>query len=166
MSFELQAKAQDLLVREAWLLDVRAWDEWLELYAEDAVFWVPTWIDDDELATDPTAQLSSIYVQGQRGLRERVQKTMDPRSPSSLPLARTAHLLGPVRLSRFDDSTAITQCAWQTLIYDPKSRRRFVYAGRYEHQLARLHDGSLAIQKKTISVINDEIESRLDFFYV
>jgi len=163
---ELHAKAQDLLVREAWLLDVRAWDDWLGLYTEDAVFWVPTWVDDDELATDPTTQLSCIYVEGRSGLRERIQKTTDPRSPSSLPLPRTAHQLGPIRLVSVDASTVFTQCAWQTLVYDPKSRRRFTYAGRYEHELARLADGSLAIQKKTIAIMNDEIESRLDFFYV
>ena len=32
---------QDILFREARLLDAQRWDEWLEMYCEDAVFWVP-----------------------------------------------------------------------------------------------------------------------------
>ena len=43
---------RDFLYREARYLDDRQWDEWLELYAQDATFWMPSWDDNDELTED------------------------------------------------------------------------------------------------------------------
>src|SRR3546814_12914445 len=74
MSADVLKLASDFLAREAWLLDTRAWNDWLALYAEDAVFWVPTWLDDDAVATDPYTPLSFMYVEGRRGLRERIDR--------------------------------------------------------------------------------------------
>ena len=166
MSTDLHAAATQLLAREAWLLDTRAWNDWLALYTEDAVFWAPTWLDDDTVASDPMTQLSFIYVEGRKGLHERIAKATDPRAPASLPMPRTAHQLGPVMVVSTTDTSLTTRCAWQTLVFDPKSRRRSSYAGRYEHELGRAVDGSLAIRRKTVTIISDEIDSRLDFFYV
>ena len=49
------------LYREARLLDDRQWDEWLELYAEDVEYWMPSWDDDDRITEDPHSQISLIY---------------------------------------------------------------------------------------------------------
>ena len=166
MTTDLIRQASDLLAREAWLLDTRDWNGWLELYADDAVFWMPTWLDDDARATDPETQLSFIYVEGRRGLRERIAKATDLRAPASLPLPRTSHQLGPVMLTGESHTSLTTQCAWQTLVFDPKTRRQSAYAGRYEHELARGSDGSFLIRRKTVTLINEEIDSKLDFFYI
>lgn len=166
MSTDLHAAATALLAREAWLLDTRAWNDWLALYDERAVFWVPTWLDDDTLANDPMRQLSLMYVEGRKGLQERIAKATDPRAPASLPMPRTAHQLGPVMVAVATDESLTTRCAWQTLVFDPKSRRRSAYAGRYEHELARGADGTLRIRRKIVTIINDEIDSKLDFFYI
>ena len=37
-----------LLVREAWLLDHQRLDEWLGLFTDDAVYWVPLQMDQAE----------------------------------------------------------------------------------------------------------------------
>ena len=42
MSLTYEA-ARDFLYREARYLDDKQWDEWLELYASDATFWMPAW---------------------------------------------------------------------------------------------------------------------------
>lgn len=166
MNTDLAQMANDLLAREAWLLDTRAWSDWLALYEEDALFWVPTWLDDEAVANDPETQLSFMYVQGHRGLRERIAKATDIRAPASMPLPRISHLLGPVMLVSAHENLARTRCAWQTLVYDPKTRRKNTYGGNYEHELARGSDGTLRIRRKTVTVINDEIDSKLDFFYI
>ena len=38
-----RAEAENLLYREAALLDEGSWDDWLALFTEDAVFWMPAW---------------------------------------------------------------------------------------------------------------------------
>ena len=42
-------QAQEFLYREARYLDDKRWNDWLELYAADAEFWMPAWDDDDKL---------------------------------------------------------------------------------------------------------------------
>ena len=46
-------QAQQFLYREARALDDKAWDDWLAHYAPDAVFWMPSWDDDDLLVENP-----------------------------------------------------------------------------------------------------------------
>jgi benzoate/toluate 1,2-dioxygenase beta subunit/2,4,5-trichlorophenoxyacetic acid oxygenase 2 len=165
---ELQFEVSQLLAREAWLLDSRAWNEWVSLYCEDAVFWVPTWLDEDRVSDDPMTQLSFIYLEGRKQFEERIAKATDPRAPASLPLSRTTHQLGPVMMVTGDAQAQrpVARCAWHSSIYDPKSRRQAFYSGSYEHELERDAQGALKIRKKTITIINDEIDSRLDFFYI
>ncbi len=47
---------------EAGLLDARVWHEWLALFAPDARYWAPAWIDDHKMTSDPTRQTSLIYA--------------------------------------------------------------------------------------------------------
>ena len=55
-------KACYLLYREARCLDERRWEDWLNLYREDAIFWAPTWKDEETAAEDPFTELSLIYA--------------------------------------------------------------------------------------------------------
>jgi 3-phenylpropionate/cinnamic acid dioxygenase small subunit len=41
MSYELWYEIQQFLVREARLLDERRFEEWLEIFTDDAVYWMP-----------------------------------------------------------------------------------------------------------------------------
>src|SRR3989442_10680551 len=65
-----------LLVREAWLLDHQRLDEWLGLFTDDAVYWVPLQMDQAE----PFTTASLIY-DDRRLLEIRVRQARDPRAP-------------------------------------------------------------------------------------
>ena len=83
---------QAFLYREARLLDDKQWDEWLQLYAPDAQFWMPSWDDNDELVTDPQRDISLIYYPNRGGLEDRVFRIKTERSgATSLPEPRTSH---------------------------------------------------------------------------
>lgn len=166
MNNELERSACRLVAKEAAYLDARDWHAWLALYREDAVFWIPTWLDEDTLASDPCNQLSFMYLEGRKALEERVRRVKDPRSPAALPLPRTTHILGPLMVLDCHADSVTCQCAWMSSVYDPKSRLSASYSGKYEYQLAPDDDGGLGIRRKTVSIINDQISSKLDFFYV
>ena len=51
---------RQFLYREARFLDDKEWQSWLELYAPDAEYWMPSWDDDDQLVTYPQTQISLI----------------------------------------------------------------------------------------------------------
>ena len=64
-----------------------------------------------------------------------------------------------------DVDTMVVKSAWSSHIYQHKEAQLVTYAGRYEHELAWI-DGSFRIRQKKIILINDQLMSKLDFFYI
>ena len=56
-----QTSIEQFLYREARYLDDREFEKWLECYADDVVFWMPSWADDDRLTEDPQRDISLSY---------------------------------------------------------------------------------------------------------
>ena len=48
-----QNAIEQFLYREARYLDDREFEKWLECYADDVVYWMPSWGDDDLLCRGP-----------------------------------------------------------------------------------------------------------------
>ena len=57
------AAVADFLYREARLLDVRKFGDWLDLFCEDAVFWAPAVGMDGEYITDPEARANFVRLE-------------------------------------------------------------------------------------------------------
>ena len=89
MSFDYDT-IRAALYREARLLDDRQWDAWLGCYAEDAVYWMPAWDDDDQPTADPQREISLMYYPDRSGLEDRVFRIKTERSGASTPEPRTA----------------------------------------------------------------------------
>jgi len=154
------AGATALLVREAALLDERRWAEWLALYTEDAVFWVPAWKSEEEPTADPLTEISLIYYDKRERLAERVWRLESGLSIASSPLHRTAHVVSGVRLEG-----ETVRSTWTVHRYDPRRKSQHVFFGRAEHRLTRL-DGDWRIGAKTVWLLNDLIPTVLDFYMV
>jgi benzoate/toluate 1,2-dioxygenase beta subunit len=60
--------AEDLLYREALLIDTQRFAEWLELFTPEVEFWMPAWRDENSVTEDPDRELSLIYYKGRRNL--------------------------------------------------------------------------------------------------
>ncbi len=86
---------QRVLFEEARALDEQRFDDWLALYAHDAIFWVPAWTDEGRLTSDPETELSLIHCTRAQ-LAERVGRVEGGRSIASSPLPRTAHIVSNV----------------------------------------------------------------------
>ena len=56
-----QNMIEQFLYREARYLDDREFEKWLQCYADDVVYWMPSWDDDDTLVEDPQRDISLIY---------------------------------------------------------------------------------------------------------
>lgn len=165
MTVGIEARARDLVALEAQLIDEQRWPQWLDLYCEDAVFWVPTWKDERTLADDPLTELSLIYIDSRARLEERVKRLTSGSSVAAMPVPRTAHVVGSILASAAGDGTVRVACAWTSHVYTHKQPDSIVHAGRYEY-LLRERDGSLRIARKKVILVNDHLRSKLDFFYV
>ncbi|WP_303621704.1 aromatic-ring-hydroxylating dioxygenase subunit beta, partial [Pseudomonas aeruginosa] len=80
-------------------LDDKDWDAWLALYAADASFWMPSWDDRDQLTEDPQREISLIYYPSRAGLEDRVFRIRTGKAASTVPMPRTLHQIGNVRIA-------------------------------------------------------------------
>lgn len=158
-------EAEALLYREAALLDEGAWDDWLALYTEDAVFWVPAWRDELTPTADPDSELSLIYYEGRRGLEDRVVRARSGQSVASHPRPRCAHMISNVRLVEGDADTAEIASNFAVFLHDVRAERTHTFFGRYRHTLRR-EAGEWRIARKHILLLNDTIPTVVDFYSI
>jgi benzoate/toluate 1,2-dioxygenase subunit beta len=155
---------QDVLYREARLLDAQKWAEWLDLYCEDAVFWVPAVTMAGEYTSDPENSLNFIYIAGRTGLEARVFRVKSGGSLASNPLPRTRHLVTGVVIDE-DDSGEVRASANVHSVAFCEARGRQTLTSTYEFIL-RPQEGQLRIAQKKILLLEYVIDGYFDFFTI
>ncbi|WP_462381323.1 benzoate 1,2-dioxygenase small subunit [Pseudomonas sp. Marseille-QA0892] len=153
----------DFVYHEARLLDDRQWDEWLECYSAKAIFWMPSWDDDDRLTQDPQKEISLIYYPNREGLEDRVFRIKTERSSASTPEPRTAHFIANLEVLREDEDQAEVRFNWQTLSHRYKSTD--LYFGTSFYTLDVRGDHPLITYKKVV-LKNDYVHQVLDIYHV
>lgn len=155
---------QAFIHREARLLDDRQWDEWLECYSKDALFWMPTWDDDDTLVKDPQNDISLIYYPNRQGLEDRIYRINTERSgATSLPEPRTTHMISNLEvLSQAGDEVEL-RFNWHNLSY--RYQETIEYFGTSFYTLDVSGEAPL-IKKKVVQLNNDTIHQVIDIYHV
>jgi 3-phenylpropionate/cinnamic acid dioxygenase small subunit len=157
---------REVLFREAAFLDERRWDDWLALFTEDCEYWVPTWRTEEELTSNPQAEISHVYYAGRAGLEDRVVRVRSGRSPASMPLRRTTHMVGNVMLLSHDgDSSMRLRSSWTSHVFDPHHKKTHLFFGHAHYEL-RLVDQAWRIAKKTTILQNDYLPSMADVYCI
>ena len=111
----------EILNREAVYLDEQRWDEWLALFVPDCEYWVPSWKNEEELTSNPQAELSHIYYASRAGLEDRIVRIRSRRSPASTPMPRTSHLLsGFLPLGTPDAQHIRLRSSWACHVFFPR----------------------------------------------
>ncbi|MGI4880712.1 MAG: aromatic-ring-hydroxylating dioxygenase subunit beta [Janthinobacterium lividum] len=160
-----RSDAEELLFREALLLDRGDWEAWLALYREDCVFWMPAWRDETTTTDDPELELSLIYYCGRRNLEDRVWRARSGQSVASRPLPRVVHAVGNVLVEREDHDGAHVAASFAVHLYDVRAQRTHVFFGRYEYRLQHAA-GGWRIAMKKILLLNDVIPTVIDFYSI
>lgn len=155
----------ELLTREALLLDRGAYQEWLDLYTPDCVFWMPAWRDDGTQTQDPDRELSLIYYRGRRNLKDRVKRIQSGLSVASSVMPRVSHMIGNVLVEASDGQRARIASVFTVHVHDVRTSRAHVFFGRYEHELVFL-EGRWMIAGKVIRLMNDVIPTLLDIYSI
>jgi len=140
---------EQFLYREARLLDEQRLEEWLELFTDDATYWVP--LEHDQ--ADPV-ETSSIIHDDRTLLELRVKQARHPRAHARMPLARTVHQVGNVMV--LDSSSEILVSSTLVLV-EFRSERQKIWGALVEHRLRR-EGGDLRIAHKRVDLVNSEGE--------
>ena len=159
----LFVEATRLVEREGWLLDTREWDAWLDLYLPDAEYWLPCYLEDGSLTSDPQSQISLIYYDSRAGLEDRIYRIRTDQSLASRPLPRTAHTVNVGNIYQADDGSVVVNSSWSSFSY--RLEQTYNFFGTQEHIL-KLGDQGLKIASRRILVMNDNIPCPLDVYSV
>jgi 3-phenylpropionate/cinnamic acid dioxygenase small subunit len=138
---------EGFLYHEAQLLDERRFDEWLELFTDDALYWVPG--GDEE---DPVHRVSIAY-DDRRRLRERVLRLQSGFAYAQDPPSRTCHLVGNVRVAEEDGGLGV---ASSLIVAEVRRNAQSIFAGHVEHLLVPEGDG-YRIRRKVIRLVNSGV---------
>jgi len=161
MDVSTKEQAIDVILHEASALDHRQWDEWIDLYTEDATYWMPAWVDEHNLTSDPDREISLIYYGNRSGLEDRIFRIRTELSFATTPLPRTCHINSNFRVSENDAGEIVIHSSWVTHCYSLKKTREAF--GLQEHRLRKTADG-LKICYRKITLQNDMIDTVLDVY--
>ena len=161
----LQHEVEQLIYKEAYLLDMRRFDDWLELYREDAEFLIPAWINETTLATDPSKELFLIYFHNKTGLDDRVYRINTRDSYASTPMPRSTHVVGNVLVIAASEANIEASCSWTVHQYGDRKGAR-IHGGRYDYTFSRHENGDLKIVRKHITFLNDRVDIPIDVYNV
>lgn len=138
------------LYEEARLADESRYAEWLALWTDDAVYWVPATTDP---SVRPDAHISHVYDNRTR-LETRIKLLQTGLRPSQEPPSRMRRLISNVEVSEAPEGEleAASNFILGELAVHAKHELHW-WVGRTTHRLRRI-DGLLRMSRKTVVLIN------------
>ena len=138
----------DFVVREARLIDQQRFDEWLDMYADDAYYWMPL----EWNQSDPRLPCSLMY-EAKLLLTIRVERLNGARTFSQKPKSRCHHVLQTPQVDS-RDTAANRYVTWTPIHYvETRLDEQALYAAWVTHHLS-VEDGKLRIKLKRVDLIN------------
>jgi 3-phenylpropionate/cinnamic acid dioxygenase small subunit len=140
---------EHFLYHEARLLDTGQLEAWLDLFTDDATYWVPL----EQNQKDPL-ETSSIIHDDRTLLELRVKQARHPRAHARQPLARTVHQVGNVMV---EESPGEVRVKSTLHLVEFRNEKQRLYGALVEHRLRRVN-GAFKIAHKRIDLVNSEGE--------
>ncbi len=134
-AIELQHEVEQFLYRQADLLDSRKWQEYVDLFAEDGVYWVPA-----DPAHTTWEGVPAIFAEDRNLMTVRMKRVLHPDAWSQRPAWGTNHVVSNVVLQKRSPNGDVEV---RSRFHMMELRRDDVrhFAGAYTHRLRRTSDG-------------------------
>ena len=132
--------------REARLIDEKRFDEWYQLFTEDARYWVPA-----SPAQPDASQHNSLAYEDKLLLKLRIERLKSPRAYSQRPASRCLHVLQQTEIEKAEGGTILARTPFMyTETRGDDSQR---YAATAWHTLV-FADEKLMIRLKRVDIVN------------
>ena len=137
-----RADGEEFLFSEADLLDEWRLPEWLELFTEDAIYYIPS----TDVPPDSSPDKNLFYVADDRfRLSERVKRLMKRSAHAEFPHSRTRHVVSNVRIRGRTENEM--EVASSFITYRTKDGVTDTYFGSNRYRLV-IENGRLKIKEK------------------
>jgi 3-phenylpropionate/cinnamic acid dioxygenase small subunit len=138
------------LYREAQLADANKYDEWLALWADDLLYWVPCNGDD----IDPQRTISMIYDDRPQ-LEDRIYRLGTKHAYAQRPKSRLTRLISNIVLEEDYDPLIGGTVSSHFIVMELRLNKQSLWGGRVRHILARAKD-DLFIREKHVFLNNND----------
>ena len=142
MNGEVKSRVEEFLYHEARLMDENLYEEWLELFDEDCLYWIPS----NDADYNPDEHVSILYG-GYAMLQSHVKRLSDGKAFAQSPRSRLSRQVSNIRLESADPLKVSTRF----VVVELRNRIQRVHAGNCEYRLCET-DGVLKIKLKKNSV--------------
>ena len=136
------------LIREARLLDARRFREWMALFTDDGVYWVPA-VPGQE---SPHNQASLFYDDRQL-MKTRIDRLEHPLIHVQTPPSQTVHLVANVIIETTDAAKGETTVGSSVIMVEYRMDQQRLFAGHQLHRLRRVGE-DLKIAHKRVDLVN------------
>ncbi len=137
-------------------MDEHAYDEWLALWTDEALYWVPCNEDD----IDPERHVSIVYENKTR-LEDRIARLKSGAAYAQDPKSRLSRVVSNIEIEEGNDGEVIVYSTFNVTAL--RRRRMDTFAGRTIHRLRPEGDSFKIAYKKVLLINNDEVINNLTF---
>ena len=155
MAFDRQCVEQ-FIYTEAQIMDEHRYDEWLALWADDALYWVPTGRDE----VDPKREISLIYDDRTR-LQVRISRLKSGFAHAQEPKSRMRRVVSNIVIEEAENGEIVV--ASNFMLAELRRGKQDIFAGRTTHRLRPYESSFKIVFKKVLLVNNDEPIDNLTF---
>ena len=134
---------QSLVEVEAALLDERRYEEWLELYAEDGLYWAPA----KHGQSDPFNHVSLFY-DDKPTMSIRIQRLRHPKIHCQNPPSATIRLVSNFAFGEPDLQAQEWRVSSRFIMLEDRVDARRLYGGTYRHHVRSTAEGLRIIEKR------------------
>ncbi|HPU54479.1 MAG TPA: aromatic-ring-hydroxylating dioxygenase subunit beta [Burkholderiaceae bacterium] len=145
---DLQREVENLLYVQAGLLDAKCWQQWIDLFTSDGVYWMPIAQEQTDWVGQP-----SIFSEDRLVMEIRMGRLNHPNAWSQAPMWGTSHLVGNVVIESSSADTVQVCSRFQMMELRRDSVRHF--GGTYRHTLVRTPQG-LRIRLQRVDMMNGQ----------
>jgi 3-phenylpropionate/cinnamic acid dioxygenase small subunit len=144
---------ENLIYLEGRFLDESKYEDWLNLFTEDALYWMPSWISERESVIDPSKQLSHLYLDKQ-WMRKYVQRIQTGDAHTYEPTPRVSRMVSNILHVNSEGEEQRAFCKWLMHVYKNGIQQSF--AGDAEYRLKLVSD-KIYISFKRVILLNDNV---------
>jgi len=144
---QVQLDAEQLLYRQAALLDDRQWQDWIDLFTPDGVYWMPPDASYKTWDGQP-----AIFAEDRNLMTVRMRRVLHPDAWSQKPLWGTNHVVSNVIV---DKTAKNGDLVLRSRFHMMELRRDDVrhFAGQYTHHLKKTKSG-YRIKLQRVDMVN------------
>lgn len=148
LSFEMTRELESFVIQEAKMADNGQYTEWFDLWAKDAVYWVPLKEDDD-----PAQKASHLYDNYSR-LTTRVNQLNTGNRFSQVPISGMSRVISNFEFSSEQEGKYTIEANFYLPEFSSQSTRDFrIWSGRYTYVVSR-NEGGFQMHMKKIMLVN------------